>query len=290
MSIRIIPRLDIKGPNLVKGIHLEGLRVLGRPERFARHYYERGADELFFQDTVASLYGRNHLAEIISRTASEIFVPLTVGGGVRTLADMRAILNAGADKVAVNTAAIADPELIRAASRRFGSSTVVVAIEAIRQADGTWRAYTDCGREPTGLNALEWAKKSVELGAGEILLTSVDREGTGKGFDLELVRTIAAAVPVPVVAHGGAGKWEDVADVILNGFADAVAVASILHYECAERFALNEADYAEEGNLEFSRNFRVPKQIVPMDIYDLKSRLSESDITCRVELGVGNER
>ncbi|MBL6958562.1 MAG: imidazole glycerol phosphate synthase cyclase subunit, partial [Rhodospirillales bacterium] len=178
MTVRIIPRLEIKGPNLVKGIHFEGLRVLGKPEAFARHYYEAGADELIYIDAVASLYGRNSLLHIVERTASEIFIPLTVGGGLRSLDDIREVLRAGADKVAINTAAIKDPDLIRQASRKFGSSTIVVLIEYIRHADGRYEAYTDFGRESSGVDALDWAQQAVELGAGELLVTSIDRDGT----------------------------------------------------------------------------------------------------------------
>jgi cyclase len=168
MNVRIIPRLDIKGPNLVKGIHLEGLRVLGKPERFARHYYENGADELLYMDVVASLYQRNNLLDIVTRTSREIFIPLTVGGGIRTLDDINQVLRAGADKVSLNTAAVANPSFIKEAAQRFGSSTIVVSIEAIRQYDGHYEAYTDNGRESTGLDAIEWAKRVVDLGAGEI--------------------------------------------------------------------------------------------------------------------------
>ena len=164
--IRVIPRLDIKGPNVVKGIHLEGLRVIGRPDEIARYYYEAGADELFFMDTVASLYERNSLGEIISKTASEIFIPLTVGGGLRTVEDMAKALRAGADKICLNTAAIKNPKVVREAARTLGSSTIVIAIESIRESDGRYLAYTDNGREYTGVEVLDWAKQVEELGAG----------------------------------------------------------------------------------------------------------------------------
>ncbi len=229
LSTRLIPRLDIKGPNLVKGIHLEGLRVLGKPERFARHYYEQGADELLFVDVVASLYGRNSLLDIIERTAREIFIPLTVAGGIRSLDDIRSVLRAGADKVALNTAAVGRPELIREASKRFGSSTIVVSIETIKRGD-VWEVYTDNGRERTGLDALDWAKRAADLGAGELLLTSVDNDGTGKGYDLELTRRISESVPIPVIACGGAGVAQHLVEAVLQGKAQAVAAASILHY------------------------------------------------------------
>lgn len=236
MSIRVIARLDIKGFNLVKGIQLEGLRVLGKPEQFARAYYEQGADELVYMDVVASLYGRNSLTEVISRTAHEIFIPLCVGGGIRSLDDIKAVLRAGADKVALNTAALRRPELVREAARRFGSSTIVVSIEASKKADGSYEAYVDNGREKTGVDVFEWAERAAELGAGELMITSVDREGTGRGFDTELVRRVATRVSVPVIACGGAGNTEDVVAAVHSG-ADAVALASLLHYRQKREFA-----------------------------------------------------
>lgn len=226
----MIPRLDIKGPNLVKGIHLEGLRVLGDPHEFARRYYEQGADELLYIDIVASLYGRSNLIDVVERTARDIFIPITVGGGVRSVSDMRALLKAGADKVALNTAATRDPTVITQGAHAFGSQCIVVSIEAKRQPDGTWEAFTDNGRERSGRDAVTWAFEAVERGAGEILVTSVDREGTRKGFDVELVAAIAPKVNVPVIAGGGGGSAADVVEVVRAGGADAVAIASILHY------------------------------------------------------------
>jgi len=230
-NIRLIPRLDIKGPNIIKGVHLEGLRVIGDPHEYALKYYEAGADEFIYMDVVATLYGRNNLSEIISRAAKDIFVPITVGGGIRSVDDVQRMLRSGADKVAINTAAIAFPELITQVSERFGSQCMVLSIEAKRQLSGSWEAFTDNGRERTGLDVLTWAKKGVALGAGEILLTSVDQEGTGKGFDLELVKLVSESVPVPVVASGGMGSTDDMLDVIVTGKADAVAMADILHYD-----------------------------------------------------------
>lgn len=231
MHIRLIPRLDIKGERLVKGVHLEGLRVLGKPEEFARHYYECGADELAYIDVVASLYERNSILDLIRRTSSEIFIPLAVGGGLRSVEDIRLALKSGADKVIINTAAIKRPDLINEASRKFGSSTIVIMIEAKRSADGRYESYTDCGRERTGLDACAWAVEAVSRGAGELMVTSVDREGTGRGYDLELTRLISQRVPVPVIASGGAGKIEDIKEVIEHGYADAVSMASIVHYD-----------------------------------------------------------
>lgn len=232
-NIRLIARLDIKGPNLIKGVNLEGLRVIGDPQEFARRYYEQGADELLYMDIVASLYGRNNLTDIVQRAAKHIFVPMTVGGGVRSVDDARELLRAGADKIAINTAATQRPELITAISRRFGSQCTVLSIEAKQIGEGKWEAYTDNGRERTGLDVVSWAKKGCELGAGEILLTSVDREGTRKGFDCALVKAVTAEVSVPVIASGGMGKPYDLLAVVNEGHADAVAMADILHYQRA---------------------------------------------------------
>jgi cyclase len=229
MPLRIIPRLDIKAPNLVKGVRLEGLRVMGKPDDFAARYFKEGADELYYQDIVASLYGRSNIVDLIKETAEHIFVPLTVGGGIRTLQDIQRILRAGADKVCLNTQAVTRPEFITEAARSFGTQCVVVAIETIRQADGRWKAFTDNGREHTGLDAYDWAMRVVELGAGELLLTSVDRDGTFKGFELEFIEKIAMQVPVPVVAHGGAGTLDDILQVAKLGV-DGVAIAGLLHY------------------------------------------------------------
>ena len=280
MNVRLIPRLDIKGPNLVKGIHLEGLRVLGKPERFARWYYEQGADELLYMDVVASLYQRNSLLDIVRRTSREIFIPLTVGGGLRTLDDIREVLRAGADKVALNTAAINRPELVREAAECFGSSTIVISIEAIGKPDGRYEAYTDNGREMTGVDAYEWAVRAAELGAGEIMVTSIDREGTGKGFDLDLTRRIAEAVSIPVIACGGAGTIDHVRDVIVNGHADAVCLASILHYSAAGRFGGTDA-VAGEGNTEYLKNPRGFSKIQDASLPEIKDRLLRQDISCR---------
>ena len=229
-NVRLIARLDIKGPNLIKGVHLEGLRVVGDPQEFARRYYEQGADELLYIDIVASLYGRSKLTEIVRRAAQDVFVPMTVGGGVRTVDDVRELLRAGADKVAINTAAVRRPELISEVAHRFGSQCMVLSIEAKRRPTGGWEPYTDCGREHSGLDAIEWAKRGVELGAGEILVTSIDREGTRKGFDLELIKAIADAVPVPVIASGGYGEPAHLIDAVQIGGANAVALADAIHY------------------------------------------------------------
>ena len=226
----MIARLDIKGPNLIKGIHLEGLRVMGSPAEYAYRYYKQGADELIYMDCVASLYGRNHLAEIIREAAKNIFIPMTVGGGIRSVDDATQILRAGADKVAVNTAAVARPELITEIARRFGSQCMVLSVEAKQTDAHQWEVFTDNGREHTGRDVVSWVKEAVELGAGEILLTSVDREGTRKGYDVALINAVTSVVSVPVIASGGMGKPEDIFPAVTLGGADAVAMADILHY------------------------------------------------------------
>lgn len=229
-NVRIIARLDIKGPNLIKGIQLEGLRKIGDPNVFARRYYEQGIDEIIYMDIVASLYERGNLLNIVRKTTQDVFIPITVGGGIRSIDDVREALRAGADKVAVNTAAIKRPELIGEISKKFGSQCMVLSIEAKKTGEKTWEVYYDNGRERTGIDVVTWARQGYNLGAGEILLTSVDQEGTGKGFDCELVRAVSTIIPIPVIASGGMGSSEDLARVISDGAADAVAVASALHY------------------------------------------------------------
>lgn len=280
-NIRVIARLDIKGPNLVKGIHLEGLRVLGKPEDFARYYYEHGADELFYQDVVASLYERNSLHGIISVTARKSFIPLTVGGGIRTIQDIREVLRAGADKVAINTAAIRNPDFIKEASLKFGSSTIVVAIEAIKQPNGKYFVFIDNGREHTGIEVVEWAKKAEELGAGEIVITSVDSEGTGAGYNIELTTAVATAVNVPVIAHGGAGTLSHFSAVIKEGKADALAVASVIHYDF---IANRQSDMTDrtEGNVSFLKSGRIQfGKINPNSLREIKIYLAAQQVSCR---------
>lgn len=229
-TVRIIARLDIKGEHLIKGIQMEGLRKLGNPNHFARRYYEAGIDEIIYMDCVASLYGRAAMLDTLRRTTEDVFIPITAGGGIRSIEDVQQTLRAGADKVAVNTAAIRRPELLREIAEQFGSQCLVLSIEAKRTDAGSWEAYLDSGRERTGVDALEWAAQGSALGAGEILLTSVDRDGSRKGFDVELVSRVTASVPVPVIASGGLGEPAHLDEVVRKGDADAVAVGSVLHY------------------------------------------------------------
>jgi len=229
-NIRLIARLDVKAPNLVKGIQMEGLRKFGDPYKFAKRYYEEGIDEILYVDIVASLYERNSLLDLIEQTTQDIFVPITVGGGLRSIDDVAAALRAGADKVAINTAAIKNPPLISEVSQRFGSQCMVLSIQAKRKEIGGWEAYYDCGREHSGLDVVEWAVRGEELGAGEILLTSVDREGTAKGMDLKLIKAVSDAVSIPVIACGGMGQLEHFSEAVNEGGVDAIAMAHVLHY------------------------------------------------------------
>ena len=230
-KIRVIARIDVKNEHAIKGIHLEGLRKVGDPNVMAKKYYDSGIDEIIFMDAVAAYYDRNNLSHIIEKACQDVFVPITVGGGIRTIEDIQCALNAGADKVAINTRAIQDPDFIEKASKIFGSQCIVASIEAKRISAGKWEAYIENGREPTGKDVVDWAKRLVKLGAGEIMLTSVDAEGTKKGFDLELSEIVSKAVSIPVIASGGAGKSEHIEELLTSTVVDAVAVASVLHYD-----------------------------------------------------------
>ena len=230
-NIRVLARLDIKGPNLIKCVHLEGLRIVGNPIEFASKYYLEGIDEILFMDSVASLYGRNHLADIIRVTAHDVFVPITVGGGIRSVADAKDVLNSGADKIAVNSAAVARPELIKEIAESFGSQAMVLSVEAKRTQNNQWEVYTDNGREKSGLLVKEWVEQAQSLGAGEVLVTSVDNEGTCRGFDVDLIKQVSSTVNLPVIASGGIGKLSDLDELIEESDISAVAIANTLHYE-----------------------------------------------------------
>jgi len=229
-NIRIIPRLDIKGPNVVKPVLTEALRIVGNPQELAHRYYQEGADELIYMDIVASLYQRNFDAELLKAVTENVFIPVTAGGGIRTIQDINLALRSGADKVAINTHAIRQPEFLQEAVREFGSQCIVLSVEAKRRPDGGYEAYTDGGREPSGLDVIEWVTRGIELGVGELLITSIDRDGTEKGFELDLIRRIGAIAPIPLIAHGGAGTLESVTEALTAGNADAVAISSIFHY------------------------------------------------------------
>ena len=228
---RIIPCLDVTGGRVVKGVNFVNLKDAGDPVEIARAYDKAGADELVFLDITASHEGRDTVAEMVRRVAEKVFIPFTVGGGIRTVDDFKEILRSGADKVSVNSAAIQNPRLIADAADRFGSQCVVLAIDAKRREDGGWNIYKNGGRIDCGIDAVEWAVKGCELGAGEILLTSMDCDGTKAGYDLELTRRISEAVPVPVIASGGAGTMEHFYDALTEGKADAALAASLFHFK-----------------------------------------------------------
>jgi cyclase len=228
--LRIMPRLDIKGPNVIKGVHLEGLKLVGKPAEIARRYYRDGADEIVYMDVVASLYGRNNILAVVEEAAREVFVPMTVGGGIRTIDDIVAALRSGADKVAINTAAIARPNFLKEAAEAFGSQCVVLSVEAKARGSGKWEALTDNGRETTGIDVLDWVVEAEALGVGEILVTSVDMEGTQKGFDIDLLSAVRERISLPVIACGGAGNAMDVCALLNRSGCDAACCASIFHY------------------------------------------------------------
>ena len=230
LAKRIIPCLDVHAGRVVKGINFVKLRDAGDPVEIARRYDEEGADELAFLDITASSDARDTIVDVISRVAEQVFIPLTVGGGVRQVEDVRKLLNAGADKVSINTSAVEDPDLVERAARRFGSQAIVVAIDARSAGPGRWEVYTHGGRKARGIDVVEWAAKMAARGAGEILLTSMDRDGTKSGFDLELTRAVTSAVTVPVIASGGVGTLEHLAEGIERGGADAVLAASVFHF------------------------------------------------------------
>ena len=272
--LRVIPRLDVKGPVLVKGIHLEGLRVLGDPEEYALIYSESGADEIFYQDTVASLYGRNNILDLVSRTANSCLIPLTVGGGIRTLEDIQNVLRAGADKVSINTAAINNPKFIEEAAKTFGSSTIVIAIEVSKYQDN-YQAFTDNGREFTGICAIKWAQEAERRGAGEILLTSIDREGTGKGFELPLINEISELIKIPLIVHGGAGHVDDFIETCNSSRVDGFAVSSVLHYSLLGNNRIVNTS-TETGNTEFLKRNTSFGSFDPLTIEEIKKKLINS--------------
>lgn len=230
-NIRVIPRLDIKSPNVIKGVHTEGLRIVGDPRQLALDYYRQGADEIIYNDIVASLYQRNLDFDQLKAVSDNIFIPFTVGGGIRSIGDINNALRSGADKVAINTYAVKNPDFLSEAVKKFGAQCIVLSVEAKKIADNKWEVYTDGGRERTGLDAVSWIKQGITLGVGEILITSIDRDGTYSGYDMELVKAITDFAPVPVIVHGGAGSAEHVLEAIRDGRADAVSASSMFHFK-----------------------------------------------------------
>lgn len=293
--IRLIPRLDIKGPNLIKGIQFDGHRVLGSAPEFAEIYYAEGADELIYQDAVASLYQRNGLVDIVRSVARKVFIPITVAGGIRSLQNIQELLRAGADKVAINTAAVSNPALLKEAALAFGSQCIVSSIEAFRSQDGRYRCWVDYGREPTSVDAIEWASQVEDLGVGEILLTSINREGMGTGFDLDLISRIARKVRVPVIACGGAGNAGDFAKAVIDAGADAVSAASVFHYHYAKPKpnqltmqavgdALRMGKPIDAGNIDFlNRGYGGQKAITvePCSINEAKQAMRAAGLNVR---------
>jgi cyclase len=227
---RIIARIDVKNEFVIKGIHLEGLRKIGDPNKLAIKYYLEGIDEIIFMDAVASLYGRNNLFNIIENACKDVFIPITIGGGIRSINDIELALKSGADKIAINTQAIKYPEIIKEASRIYGSQCIVGSIEA-KKRGAKWEAYIDNGREETGVDVLDWAKEIEQLGAGELIVTSIDQEGTKKGFDTELMQSISKSLSIPVIASGGCGNLDHMSETFQNTDISGIAIASILHYD-----------------------------------------------------------
>lgn len=247
-NIRIIPKLDIKGSNVVKPIQTEALRVVGNPKDLAGRYYREGADELIYLDIVASLYQRNLDFDLLKSVAENIFIPITVGVGIRSIYDINNVLRSGADKVAINTYAVKRPDFITEAVREFGSQCIVLYVEAKKRLSGEYEVYTDGGREKTGIEVIGWIKKAIDLGIGEILLTSVDRDGTKRGYDLDLLKKISSFSPVPVIAHGGAGNLASLKEAVAEAKADALAVSSIFHYN---DFSISEVkNFLSENNIQ----------------------------------------
>lgn len=230
VAIRIIPCLDVKDGKVVKGVNFEDLRIAGDPVENASFYYKEGADEIVFLDISATIEGRKTMVDVVKRVAENIFIPFTVGGGISSLNDIEKLLSNGADKISINTGAVRNPQLIEEGAKKFGSQCIVVAIDAKRKEKGKWEVYIESGKKPTGIDAIQWAKRVEELGAGEILLTSIDRDGTKEGYDIELTKRVSENVKIPVIASGGAGKLEHLYQAIIEGKASAVLLASLLHF------------------------------------------------------------
>ena len=249
--IRIIPFLDIKNGLLIKGINLEGLRVLGHANNFSNHYYESGADEICYIDNVATLYGTNNLSQFIAKTAKDVFIPLTVGGGIRTLEDIKTMLSSGADKICINSAAIDNINLLKQASRIFGSANISIIIQSIRL-DNKYYISKSNGRDLININPVDWAQKTEEYGAGEIIITSVNNEGLKNGFDINITKKVSEKVSIPVIAHGGAGNFKDIYKVIKYTNISGVGLASILHYEAINYFP---KPILKIGNTDFLKTF-----------------------------------
>lgn len=280
MYKRLIAKIDIKNTNLVKGINLEGLRALGAPTFFANEYYKSSIDEIVVNDVVASLYKRESLCEIVRKLARNIFIPLTVGGGIRNLEDIKKILNCGADKVAINTAAIGNPKFIEEAAYYFGKSTIIMSIEAQKMSKGKYLCMINNGRDLTHKDVIQWSKEITYLGAGEILLNSIERDGTGTGYDLDLINRVNEVTNVPVIAHGGAGKKEDVLELFNNSSVYSASMSSILHYNYASESTLDIDN--TDGNFEYFHKKSFPKNIYPTSVKELKKFLLDNGLDVRI--------
>lgn len=277
--IRIIPKLDIKNGLLIKGINLEGLRILGEPYDFAKRYYEMGADEIIYLDNVATLYGTNDLSKFVSQTAKNIFIPLAVGGGIRTLDDIERVLVRGADKVCINSAGIENKKFIKEAVKKFGSSNITIIIESLQISNKKYVITKSNGRDIIEINPVEWAKVVEDLGAGEILLTSVNFEGLKKGFDIKIIKKVSNSVSIPVVCHGGAGSFKHILEVIKNTSISGVAVAGLFHYNSIIKNKLNKSNI---GNLDFLNRVDLKKKNINI-IQELKKFLKKNNINLRNE-------
>ena len=276
LTKRIIPKLEIKGENLVKGINLEGLRVIGKPELFAKYYFDNLADELIYQDVVASLYGFNSLENVIKRTAKEIFIPLTVGGGIKNINDISKVLRLGADKVSINSASLKNKKLIKEASNIYGSSTVVISIET-QIIDDDYYVFTENGRNNSNIKLLDWISEVQLLGAGEILLTFIEFDGTGNGHDFEIIDKIKNIISVPLIVSGGIGSKEDVLNILSYNYVSGVAISSLLHYDYIKNNDLKNLNF-EIGNIDFLMNKKLSKNFDTTNLYDLKKYLINNNI------------
>lgn len=278
---RIIAKLDVKGPNLVKGINLEGLRVLGEPGNFAKHYYKNMIDEIIYHDCVASLYERKSFLQLITNTSSNVFIPLAVGGGIKTIRDIESILNAGADKVFINSAAIKKPNFIKEATKKFGSSNICLSIETIKNQNDEYVCMSNYGREITKKKLLDWFSEAQQLGVGEIILTSISSEGTGHGFDLELLELIYDKINVPFIMHGGAGNMEHIYNVLKYSKVSGVAISSLFHYSLVreKKFKYNDAG---EGNTRFLKALTNDIKFKNTDVLSIKKYLKKKKIEVRL--------
>lgn len=281
-SKRIISKLEIKGPNLVKGINLEGMRVLGKPQEFSKLYYDNLIDEIYYQDSVASLYGRNSLFDLIEKVSKEIFIPLCVGGGIKSLKDIYMLMKVGADKVSINKEALKNKKFIYDATRKFGKANICISIETIKQ-NGDYFCFYDNGRNSSNIKVLDWISELTKIGVGEICITFVDGDGTGKGFDIDFINKIEKITNLPIVVNGGSGNIKQISDLFLNTKIDGLSISSIFHYYYIKKVKnKNFNDYKSEGNIEFLRQNIIKKNIEISSIKNLKKKLSKKGIICRL--------